>query len=386
MLTLTMLNKFTIYVLFICPFSLAWHSSQHGEDDGPLLGELAQAPRKQREPSHPAHPPTACDSGGSRPSAPPLQPLGPAPSPSAPPLRAGTRVPGRRRRAPQGRAQKHASGCPAPSSPRVSREPVTPAAWVTAVGRRHGLFVGWADPFLFSLVYVPLFWHRPLPGIRDGAEASAGWVRGAADRPPQVRTAEPPLSQRVLRSSWRGARGRLQAGKLRPEERAGVRSPGRAPGTGAWVPGMGGAAAPGSRGPLRRQRFLAQCLKATWGHRSGGRVRPSGLLWGSFGVAFRLGRCVNTYTRSPGRHTRRARPAYGAGLSWAAWWGVFCFVLFYKVKAGQPPSPSFIALLASLRGRSAPWACGWCCTSYKSFWNSCTSQLFLTYTEVSSSA
>lgn len=31
----------------------------------------------------------------------------------------------------------------------------------------------------------------------------------------------------------------VQAGKLRPEERAGVRSPGRAPGTGAWD-GMGG--------------------------------------------------------------------------------------------------------------------------------------------------
>lgn len=118
---------------------------------------------------------------------------------------------------------------PPPPPPRRARqERVAGFASAAGVRRRHGLSVGWADPCLFSHVYVPLFWHRSLPGVCDGAEASAGWVRGVADRPPRGTsreedgwTAELPLSQSPI-AELEGRREpirltpRAQMGKLRP--------------------------------------------------------------------------------------------------------------------------------------------------------------------------
>lgn len=65
----------------------------------------------------------------------------------------------------------------------------------------------------------------PAPSGEDGRAVSEPESSGRAGGGPGPAPPAPPV----------------QAGKLRPEERAGVRSPGRAPGTGAWD---GGAAAP----------------------------------------------------------------------------------------------------------------------------------------------
>lgn len=68
---------------------------------------------------------------------------------------------------------------PSPSpNPAAGGEPAAAAALAAGVGRRHGLPVGGSDPVLLPHVHVPLFWHRPLPGVGDGAEAAARWVRG----------------------------------------------------------------------------------------------------------------------------------------------------------------------------------------------------------------
>lgn len=118
---------------------------------------------------------------------------------ATPPLRA--RAPG---------ARAHAQGSSGCGAGRAA----------AAVCLRHGHFVGRADACLFSHIYVPLFWHRSLPGVLDGAEAPAGWVRGAAGRllrDPTARTAELRPAPRPVAA----LRGRRQPARPTPRVQRG---------------------------------------------------------------------------------------------------------------------------------------------------------------------